>query len=73
MKVLCRIDHFIPVRHLQSPMDVGVLMEQLNDLAQRGFDPDVVCLHCRNRDIVDRRGEFVVEQVVQREQEDTLP
>jgi hypothetical protein len=72
LKVLRRIDDFVPLRYLQSPMDIGESMEQLNDLAQRGLDLDVVCLHCRSSDAVDRRGELVVDSVVQLEQKDTL-
>jgi hypothetical protein len=67
LKVLRRIDDFVSVRYLQSPMDVGVLMEQLNNFAQRGFDLDVVSLYCSNGDAVDSRGKFVVDPVVQLE------
>lgn len=60
LKVCRRIDYGIPVQQLQGPMDVGVLMEQFDDVAQRGLHRRVVRPHGRNRDEVDCRSDSLL-------------
>ena len=47
-------------------------MEQLDDIAQRGFCFHIICPHSRNRDKIDRRREFIVDAVMQLEQKCVL-
>ena len=63
-KVFCRINYGIPIRHLQCPMNVGVLVEQLDNVIQRSLHLRMVGSHGRNGDEVDRRGELVVDPVI---------
>jgi hypothetical protein len=63
-QILRGVDERVAIRHRQGAVHVGVLVEQFNDIAQRGLDVAVVRPDRRDSDKVDRRGELVVDPVV---------
>jgi hypothetical protein len=71
-EVIRSVDESIAIGHFERMMNLGMLMQQLDDIAQRRLDLGVVGSHGRNRDKVDDRGELVIDPVIQLEQKRSL-
>jgi hypothetical protein len=64
-KLVACVDQRIAIRHGQNVVDLDMLMEQVDDIAQFFLGVGVVRPDRLERDEVDDRGELVLDAVVQ--------
>jgi hypothetical protein len=64
-ELFARVQERIAIRRGQNAMNLDMLMKQVDDIAQRFLDLDVISPDCFEGDEVDDRGELVLDAVIQ--------
>jgi len=64
-ELFARVQERIAIRRGQNAMNIDMLMKQVDDIAQRLLDLDVISPDCFESDKVDDRGELVLDAVIQ--------
>jgi hypothetical protein len=65
MEVPCSISEALLIWHVERPMNIGALLQEIDDAEKRSLDCHVIRLHRSGRNGAYRRGQIVTYSVVQ--------